>query len=62
MVVAVLPVSGFWTRTQVGKEIQDEAQEWNQKQPLNRKVHPTSLIIPVVTELKWIAKGEISWI
>ncbi len=34
------------------KFFQDEGGEWNQKTPLNRKIGPTSLIIPVVIELK----------
>jgi hypothetical protein len=38
---------------------QDEVEEWNQKNVLNRKIDPTCLISPVVTELKWIAKGVI---
>jgi hypothetical protein len=30
---------------------EDEVKEWNQQNPLNRKIDPTGVIIPVVTEL-----------
>ena len=30
---------------------QEEVEDWNQKHPLDPKIDPTSLIIPVVTEL-----------